>query len=122
MSCARDEEQFLVLRAGGVAETLLSKVECVGIAARHHQQWLVDEVHPVVSIKSEEVNQATLGVAESGVGVAPSYTSPHGLALWLRKARISVSVNAVCADRKLEIAIVVSNSVLAIRCRIWCCV
>lgn len=122
MSCAGDEEQLFVLRTRGMAEALFGQVECVSIAACYHQQWLVDEVHPVVGIKSEEVDQAALGVAESGVGVAPSYTSPHGLALWLRKARISVSVNAVCADRKLEIAIVVSNSTLAIRCRISCCV
>ena len=67
MSCARDEEQFLVLRAGGVAETLLREVESVSIAACYHQQRLVDERHSLVGIKGAEVDKAALGVAESGV-------------------------------------------------------
>ena len=67
MSCARDEEQFLVLRAGGVAETLLREVESVSNAACYHQPRLVDERHSLVGIKGAEVDKAALGVAESGV-------------------------------------------------------
>ena len=50
MPCAGDEVQLLVIRACGFAEALFCHVERVGKAARHHQQRLVDEVHPFAGI------------------------------------------------------------------------
>ena len=64
-----DEEQFLVLRARGFAETLFRHVERVGDAACHHQQRLVDEVHPFAGVECHQVDQAALGVAEGGAGM-----------------------------------------------------
>ncbi len=43
--CAGDKIQFLVVCARGFAEALFGHIERVGIAARHHQERLVDEVH-----------------------------------------------------------------------------
>lgn len=56
VSCAGDEIQFLVVRPRGFAETLFSHIERIGIAARHHQEWLVDEVHPLAGIKRHQIH------------------------------------------------------------------
>lgn len=67
--CAGDEIQFLVVRPRGFAETLFGHIERVGKTARHHQERLVDEVHPFAGIKRHQVHQTAFGIAEGGAGM-----------------------------------------------------
>ena len=64
-----DLEQLLVLRAGGLGERILGHVQAVGLAARDHQQWLVDEFDLVGGIPTHQVQQAAHGVLEGRAGV-----------------------------------------------------
>ena len=64
-----DLEQFLVLRAGGPDERILAHVQAVGLAARDHQERLVDQLDPVGGIPAHQVQQVAGGVLEGRAGV-----------------------------------------------------
>lgn len=64
-----NQEQLLVLRAGGTAVTLFGHVERVGDAAGHHQQRPVDQVHIGRSVERHQVHEATFRIAERRIGV-----------------------------------------------------
>ena len=48
---------------------MFGHIERIGIAARHHQERLVDEVHPLAGIKRHQVHQTAFGIAEGGAGM-----------------------------------------------------
>ncbi len=54
--CAGDKIQFLIVGSRGFAETLFGHIERVGIAARHHQKRLVNEIHPLAGIECHQVH------------------------------------------------------------------
>lgn len=60
--CARDKVQFLVIGSRRFAETLFGHVEGIGKTAGHHQERLVDEMHPIAGVKRHQVYKATLFV------------------------------------------------------------
>ncbi|MNW17317.1 hypothetical protein D3C71_2164730 [compost metagenome] len=64
MGGAVDDEQFLVLGAGGLGKCILSHVQTVRLAAGNHQQWLIDQLDLVGRIKTHQVQQAAGGVLE----------------------------------------------------------
>ena len=69
MGGAVDQEQLLVIGAGGLGEGVLAQVQAVGVAAGDHQQGLIDEFDPVGGVPAHQVEQAAGGVAEGRVGV-----------------------------------------------------
>ena len=56
VSCAGDAIQLLVVRPRGSAGTLFSHIVRIGIAARHHQEWLVDEAHLLAGLKRHRIH------------------------------------------------------------------
>ncbi|MNG04732.1 hypothetical protein D3C84_878870 [compost metagenome] len=72
MSCAIDGEQLLVLCTGGLGKGLLRHIQAVRLAARDHQQRLVDQFDLIRRIEAHQVQQAAQGVPEGRVGVSMS--------------------------------------------------
>ena len=70
-----NEEKLLVLSSRGLAERILAHVECICLAAGNHQKRLIDKLHIVGCIKSEQIHIAAYSV---GIVFADRFISELG--------------------------------------------
>ncbi len=72
MGSTGNEIHFLVYCAGCFAEAFLGHVECIGMAADHHQQRNIDKVHIFARVKIHQLYKAALCVLKTRIGMCVS--------------------------------------------------